>query len=655
MKTYRLSPLLVAILLLTTLFAGLATVPAAAQTSATAGTTVNQSLAPTGSGTDTDAGGNLVSANVQASNAKHFIFRDDDIAPFASFGRLNALKAVNHVHTDKNVPVTLGIIAHPDPGFSGNELMADKETLSYLQSLATNPLFELAQHGYTHFDDTQSTVGASPSRMFGATPYQERLVGAGVYSEFRGRSYADQYNKIKWGRDDITEALGVTPTTFIPPWNIGDQNTLKAATALGFTLYSTGWEDFSTFDADMYGIHVQGAFFSIGWYTDSEWLTGMAQLTRDTDNVLNSASAGRNFMLFYHSWQFLDDNGSLDPLRISLFEQYIDHLKARRDVQFTTHNNEDVRGRTQVLLSGSNLSPAIGQPVTFTGTLSSWNPTNGQLTPITTSGKAINVWHTFEGVRYDDATTKTDANGKFTFTQSFSSAAARPYYATFPGDSSYLTSTSNLVTIDVHSGDQPTTLTLSPSTTTPNVGQPVTFIATLTSGGAPVSSKSVTIYHYLNNVRYTDTTKTTDANGQMTLTQSFSSAAARPYYATFAGDSTYQSSTSSVVTINVQTPTKSPAQLTLSPSTTTPNVGQPVTFIATLTSGGAPVSSKSVTIYHYLNNVRYTDTTKTTDANGQMTLTQSFSSAAARPYYATFAGDSTYQSSTSGPLTINVS
>ena len=331
MSTHRLFPVLIAILLLTTLFAGLTTVAAAASTTATAGTTANKGLARTGSG-----------VNVQASNTKYFVFRDDDIAPF---GELAALQALNQVHIDKNVPVTLGIVAHPDP-YSGNELFADTDTLSYLQTLVTNPLFEFAQHGYTHIDDTQSTVGAitppksitgaSPYRMTGTAPYQERLFGASALSEFSGRSYTTQYNTIQQGRQDIIQALGVTPKTFIPPWNDGDENTLRACTALGFTLYSTGWDDFGTFDAYMDGIQVQAAHFSIGWDTHSEWQAGMAQLTSDTDSYLNSASSGQSFMLFYHYWQFLDNNGSVDPYRIQLFEQYIDHLKARGDVQFTT-------------------------------------------------------------------------------------------------------------------------------------------------------------------------------------------------------------------------------------------------------------------------------------------------------------------------------
>jgi hypothetical protein len=79
----------------------------------------------------------------------------------------------------------------------------------------------------------------------------------------------------------------------------------------------------------------------------------------------------------------------------------------------------------------------------------------------------------------------------------------------------------------------------------------VTFTATLKSGDAPLSGKSITIYHYFNGVKYTDTTKTTNAAGQINLTQSFGSTGQRTYYATFAGDGSYGSSTSSVVTINV--------------------------------------------------------------------------------------------------------
>ena len=56
---------------------------------------------------------------------------------------------------------------------------------------------------------------------------------------------------------------------------------------------------------------------------------------------------------------------------------------------------------------------------------------------------------------------------------------------------------------------QPTQVTLTASSTTPAVNQSDTFTATLKSGSTALSSKSVTIYHYLNGVRYSDTTANT--------------------------------------------------------------------------------------------------------------------------------------------------
>jgi hypothetical protein len=98
-----------------------------------------------------------------------------------------------------------------------------------------------------------------------------------------------------------------------------------------------------------------------------------------------------------------------------------------------------------------------------------------------------------------------------------------------------------------------TNVTLNASTTTPAVGHSVTFTATLKSGSKPLSAKPVTIYHYFDGVRYDDATnKSTNASGQVNATASFESAGPRNYYATFAGDSSYSASMSSVLTINVR-------------------------------------------------------------------------------------------------------
>jgi peptidoglycan/xylan/chitin deacetylase (PgdA/CDA1 family) len=150
---------------------------------------------------------------------KYVIFRDDDVEPWYT---LATLKRVNQIHMDKNVPVMLSIIPHPDPSRSGDELLVDAPFLNYLKSLSTNKLFEFAQHGYTHKDAT----------------------GTAYKSEFYGVPYARQYTLIKSGQADIQSAFNITPTTFVPPFDRSDDNTLLATKALGFTEYSTAASDF---------------------------------------------------------------------------------------------------------------------------------------------------------------------------------------------------------------------------------------------------------------------------------------------------------------------------------------------------------------------------------------------------------------------------
>jgi len=337
--------MLVVILFLTMLLTGLVNVSATAQTNS--GPLSNSSTLNTAS-----VKAPVIAAAVTSTSAakKYVVFRDDDVG----FGTVGALKAVNQVHIEENVPVTLAIIPHPDPSGTGNELLWNAEVNTYLHSIVTNPLFEFAQHGYTHYNYANGppTAGAGVPQVVGATaPYYAigespssgqvvpgQLVGegTGVYSEFYGRPYVDQYNAIKQGKDDITQAFGVTPTTFVPPWNKGDNNTLKALNVLGFTLYSTSTADFNVREANLNGIKVQGESAGLGWDSYANWETGMQQLTRDTDTWLDTAAAGEHYVVGYHAWAFENSDSSLDLARITLFKQYIDHLKSRGDVLFTT-------------------------------------------------------------------------------------------------------------------------------------------------------------------------------------------------------------------------------------------------------------------------------------------------------------------------------
>jgi uncharacterized membrane protein len=117
-------------------------------------------------------------------------------------------------------------------------------------------------------------------------------------------------------------------------------------------------------------------------------------------------------------------------------------------------------------------------------------------------------------------------------------------------------------------------------------------------GNIPLPGRYVTIFHYFNSTRYNDTSLRTNSDGQITFTQTLSSAGRYAYYAAFDGD-VYRPSESDVLNVNVggnltssqaisQATTNvynlSKTSTTLSASNTTPEVGQPVTFNATLTT-----------------------------------------------------------------------
>jgi peptidoglycan/xylan/chitin deacetylase (PgdA/CDA1 family) len=238
----------------------------------------------------------------QTTGGKYIAFRDDDVKPFTS---LDALKAVNQVQIDENVPVTLAIIPHPNEAQEGNQLLQDDQLLTYLRSIAPSPLFEFAQHGYTH---TRDGLSLAPS-------------------EFSGRSYDDQYNRILKGRADLTEAFGTVPKTFIPPYDNGDHNTLLAASALGFAEYSSystsyvphGYANGMRIDG---GIEIDGG-------NETAFSNSIQRAENISEQFLNDPQSNDLLIVTYHYWAFQDVSGAVDYHRIHQLTNFIDFLKSK--------------------------------------------------------------------------------------------------------------------------------------------------------------------------------------------------------------------------------------------------------------------------------------------------------------------------------------
>jgi peptidoglycan/xylan/chitin deacetylase (PgdA/CDA1 family) len=151
------------------------------------------------------------------------VFRFDDYARWSS--RTGAeLLALFQKH---RIPCTFAVI--PQTTAAGEFASApadsapiDQETSGKLDDAVREGLLEVALHGYTHADRAALRVSGRDAEQ----------------SEFRGLDYSSQLRMLSEGRSTLESLYHVSVTTFIPPWNSYDENTLRALDSLGFKVVS---------------------------------------------------------------------------------------------------------------------------------------------------------------------------------------------------------------------------------------------------------------------------------------------------------------------------------------------------------------------------------------------------------------------------------
>jgi hypothetical protein len=303
---------------------------------------------------------------------------------------------------------------------------------------------------------------------------------------------------------------------------------------------------------------------------------------------------------------------------------------------------------TTITLTTNNTTPAVNQSFTLSGTLTAGT------TPL--SGKPITLGRTDPSGNWNAAnTTTTSTNGTYTFTCSESAQGVYTYQAEFLGDTYAPANATVRLTVSLTVGTlTPTTITLTTNNTTPAVNQSFTLSGTLTAGTTPLSGENVTIYHLLNGIRYNDTTNTTNATGQIALTTSGASTGTRTYSATFTGDTSYQNSTSSAVTITVINITKMGTALTIA-APASALTKQNFTVNGTLSASAVGVGSANITLQRSTNNAAWTNATTTaTDVNGNYQFSYNESAAGTYYYRAAYSGNATYGSVTSNTVSVNI-
>jgi hypothetical protein len=214
----------------------------------------------------------------------------------------------------------------------------------------------------------------------------------------------------------------------------------------------------------------------------------------------------------------------------------------------------------------SSLNPAtITSPITFTATLTGQyggSPTGTVTffendTPI---GPAVTV-----------------SSRKASTVTTFATAATYAMTAVYSGDSDFAGVTSSPLNEKVNPFATKTTLASSGSPSL--AGAPVAFTATVTASPNTVPNGELVTFYHGSTPLGTGAT----VNGVAVLTTSALPWGADPITATYAGDSTLQSSTSAALT---QVVDPNPTTITLSSNLNPSTYPQPVTFSVTVTSAG---------------------------------------------------------------------
>jgi hypothetical protein len=141
----------------------------------------------------------------------------------------------------------------------------------------------------------------------------------------------------------MQNAFGAAPTTFIPPYNTGDENTLKAVSELGFTVYSSYKGEVRPTSDEHLTLKPQYLAFSKNETFES--------LVRQTEPLLNDSRVN-DIVVTYHNGNFAV-NRTADVNATNVLRDYILYLKTK-NVTFATLNGTPPS--LQVTASPSNVA-----------------------------------------------------------------------------------------------------------------------------------------------------------------------------------------------------------------------------------------------------------------------------------------------------------
>jgi peptidoglycan/xylan/chitin deacetylase (PgdA/CDA1 family) len=241
----------------------------------------------------------------QVTEAKQItvVFRYDDVCNASSTDvEMRILAAFEK----RGVPITFAVIPFggPFPKEAGQPDPSPlNETKAWMLHKALNSgSIEIAQHGYSHEDVRAGQAGGS--------------------SEFSEQPYDKQLDRIARGKRHLEYMLDRRVMSFVPPWNTYDGQTIRAAKALRFQVFSPGGPD--TAMQAKYNILCLGCCQS------------PATLKQRVDEARKSAGRHPVVTALFHSYQIRDYNKDLGEFTFAELESILDWINDQHDLRCMT-------------------------------------------------------------------------------------------------------------------------------------------------------------------------------------------------------------------------------------------------------------------------------------------------------------------------------
>ena len=138
----------------------------------------------------------------------YVIFRLDDIG---TGSQTDIELEIMDLFRDYGASITFGVISFSDDAASHPDLTIEKAQI--LKQGLNEGILDIALHGYSHQENNEG-------------------------SEFAGLDYDSQLQRLADAKSFLEGMIDAPVTTFVPPWNTYDQNTLLALDSLGFSTIS---------------------------------------------------------------------------------------------------------------------------------------------------------------------------------------------------------------------------------------------------------------------------------------------------------------------------------------------------------------------------------------------------------------------------------